>query len=156
MINSTKLSDLHIKILPPGADRVLDILEKHADRVELISFVIEKVPLLIMGRHGMIARLPQNNVIQKYSQPVEIINALRDFFQQQETLYLFINLPNLPVPKHVSELIDEVANMVETMEGIKRKIDDALDRRDHVAFLQWTQELKKLENKHTSSQFCGS
>lgn len=104
----------------------------------------------------MIARLPQNNVIQKYSQPVEIINALRDFFQQQETLYLFINLPNLPVPKHVSELIDEVANMVETMEGIKRKIDDALDRRDHVAFLQWTQELKKLENKHTSSQFCGS
>ncbi len=156
MINPTKLSDLHIKILPPGAERVVELLEKNADKVEFLSFVIEKVPLLIIGRHGMIARLPKNDVIQKYSQPVDIINALRDFFQHHDTLYLFINLPNLPVPKHVSDLIDEVACKVATKEEISLKIDDALDRRDHIAFLQWTQELKKLEDKNTSSQFCGS
>ena len=156
MINQAKLTELHIKILPHGADRVLELLEKHVDRVEFVSFVIEKVPLLIIGRHGMIARLPQNNVTQKFSQPAEIINALRGFFTQQETLYLFINLPNLPVPQHISDLIEEIADKLQTAENIRRQIDNALDQRDQAAFLRWTQQLRTLEAKDSSSLICGS
>ena len=156
MSNQVKLADLHMKILPHGADRVLDLLEKHADRVEFISFILEKVPLLIIGRHGMIARLPDHNAIQKFSQPAEILGALRIFFQHDDRLYLFINLPNLPVPGHVSELIDEIAKRVDLAEQIRRNIDEALDTRDHESFLQWTEELRKLEAQDPSSLTCGS
>lgn len=150
------LSDLHIKILPPGADHVLEVLEKHSEHVECIAFVIEKMPLLILGRHGMIARFPSINGTQKYSQPAEITAALIDFFKRNEKLYLFVNLPDLPIPVHVSELIDEIAVKVDFAIQFRHHIDDALDARDPNAFLYWTEELRKLEAQDSPTQACES
>ncbi len=156
MNKQVKLSDLHIKILPPGADRVLDVLEKNSERIECIDFIIEKVPLLIMGRHGMIVRFFSVNGTQKYSQPAEIAAALIDFFKQDEKLYLFVNLPDLPIPAHVNELIDEIAIKVDLATQFRHHIDEALDARDHNEFLYWSEELKKLEAQDSPTQACGS
>lgn len=155
MATKETLSDLHIKILPQGAEKILTLLEEHAEQVETISFVLENIPLLIIGRHGMIARIPQNKVMQKFAQPNDILTALRDFFHQSGMLYLFINLPNLPVPAFVSELIDELSAKMTMIEEIRRNIDDALDRRDYQAFLEWSQALHSLDEEYSEPHRCG-
>ncbi len=146
MMTQAQFDELRAKLLPPGADRVVDLLARYRERIETIAIVIEKVPLLIIGRHGMIARLPKGNATQKFSQPDDILSALQDFFPQNESLYVFVNLPDLHVPAYISSLLSEIAEKVERQEILRARIDEALDRGDKAAFCHYTGELQGLES----------
>ena len=145
MMTQAQFDELRAKLLPSGADGVVDLLARYRDRIETMSIVIEKVPLLIIGRHGMIARLPKGSTLQKFSQPDDILSALQDFLSQDETLYVFVNLPDLHVPAYISGLLREIAEKVERQETLRARIDEALDRGDKAAFCQYTSELQRLE-----------
>ncbi|MCL6453102.1 MAG: IDEAL domain-containing protein [Alicyclobacillus sp.] len=144
MIAREELMLLKTKILPPGADTVLDFLALRHQQVEFTNIVLENVPLLIIGRHGMIARLPVGGSVQKVSKPADILEQLRSFFNHQETLYLFVNLPDLPVPNEVTELLEEIDRRHMRKQHLRDQIDEALERRDKEAFLRATNELKRL------------
>lgn len=143
---------LKTKILPPGADSVLDFLAGRHQLVEWTQIVLENVPLLIIGRHGMIARIPMNGVVQKVSQPTEIIDLLQGFFQKQDVLYVFVNLPDLPLPSEVTALLEEIQARASQKDELRRLIDNALDRRDQEAFQKASRELKQLLERE--SQEC--
>jgi hypothetical protein len=143
-ITKEELLQLKTKILPQGAEMIVDLLASRHTQVEITHIVLENVPLLIIGRHGMIARLYSNGVVQKVSQPAEVYEKLQAFFQKQEKLYLFINLPDLRFPSEVTELIREVESRAQRKEELKRIIDEALDRRDMKKFYEATEELRRL------------
>lgn len=144
MIAKEELLWLKTKILPSGAEIILDFLASRYQLVESTHIVLENVPLLIIGRHGMIARLPVGGSVQKVSKTVDILDQLRSFFQQQETLYLFVNLPDLPVPTEVMKVLEEVEQRHDEKESLHKRIDEALERRDRDAFLKASNELKLL------------
>lgn len=144
MIAKEEILSLKAKILPAGADQVLDFLVSRHHQVELTHIVLENVPLLIIGRHGMIARVPLNGVLQKVSQPSGILDILQTFFQKQETLYLFINLPELPVPAEVKQVLQEVQARAARKQELREVIDRALDERDSALFYEASNEWRKL------------
>ncbi|GMA49199.1 hypothetical protein GCM10025857_05560 [Alicyclobacillus contaminans] len=144
MIAKQELLFLKTKILPAGAEAVLDFLASRHHQVEMTNIVLENVPLLIIGRHGMIARIPTNGGVQKVSQPEEILEHLRNFFQKQETLYLFTNLPELPVPTEVTQLLEEVQQRHARKQELRQTIDRALEQRDKALFMAASNELKQL------------
>ncbi|RIV28192.1 IDEAL domain-containing protein [Alicyclobacillaceae bacterium I2511] len=144
MVAKEDLLLLKTKILPVGAGSVLDFLAVRHHQVEITHIVLENVPLLIMGRHGMIARIPNNGSMQKISQPADILKGLREFFTRQDLLYLFINLPDLPVPTEVVQVLEEIQQRHAKRQMLLDTIDRALDQHDKNAFLQASAELKKL------------
>ncbi|WDL97468.1 IDEAL domain-containing protein [Alicyclobacillus sp. ALC3] len=144
MIAKEDILSLKAKILPSGADQILDFLAGRHHQVELTHIVLENVPLLIIGRHGMIARIPVGGVLQKVSQPAGILELLQTFFQKQETLYLFINLPELPVPAEVTRVLQEVQSRAQRKEELRKLIDRALDERDSALFYEASNEWRKL------------
>ncbi|QSO49446.1 IDEAL domain-containing protein [Alicyclobacillus mengziensis] len=144
MIAKEELLLLKTKILPQGADTVLDFLASRNQQVERTHIVLENVPLLIIGRHGMIARIPVSGSVHKVSKPDEILHQLRSFFSRQETLYLFVNLPDLPVPTEVTELLKEVQDRDAQKEALRQEIDNALSIRDKDAFIRATNALNQL------------
>jgi len=135
---------LKTKILPTGAEAVLDYLTSKLQQVEMTHIVLENVPLLIIGRHGMIARIPNGGTLQKVSHPQEILEQLRLFFQRQETLYLFTNLPDLPVPTEVTQVLEEIERRHEHRQELLRQIDEALEQRNRESFLRASAELNRL------------
>lgn len=145
MIAKEELLELKTKILPDGAEYILDFLATHHDQIELSNIVLENVPLLIIGRHGMIARVYENGRIMKASQPREIAELLQSFLKRGEKLYLFINLPDLPIPQEVTEVLREVEERTERREELKRLVDKALDTRDRSLFLKASKELRELD-----------
>lgn len=144
MITRQDLLHLKTKILPVGAEPILDFLATRHQQVEFTNIVLENVPLLIIGRHGMIARIPSGGSVHKVSNPQEILEELKKFLQRQESLYLFTNLPDIPVPSEVHQVLEEVVNRHDRKEELKRRIDDALERRDKTEFLRATEELNRL------------
>ena len=149
MVAKEELLVLKTKILPPGAYLVLDFLASRHQQAEWTQIVLENVPLLILGRHGMIARIPLNGVVQKVSQAKEIVDLLQSFFQTQDTLYIFVNLPELPLPAEVMQLLEEVQIRAQRKDALRRVIDDALDAKDKEAFILATSELRDLAHRET-------
>lgn len=144
MIAKEDILSLKAKILPAGADQILDFLAGRHKQVELTHIVLENVPLLIIGRHGMIARIPINGVLQKVSQPAGILELMQTFFEKKDTLYLFINLPELPVPAEVKQVLQEVQARAARKEELHQMIDQALDNRDSALFYEASNEWRKL------------
>ncbi|QQE80682.1 IDEAL domain-containing protein [Alicyclobacillus sp. SO9] len=144
MIAKEELLQLKTKILPTGAEYILDFLVASHEQVELTNIVLENVPLLIIGRHGMIARIYENNRIVKASHPKEIHALLKRFLQRNETLYVFINLPDLPIPEEVTQVLEEVKDRSRRKDELRRVIDAALDDKDRDLFLQASRELNDL------------
>lgn len=146
MIAKEELLRLKTKILPAGADAVLDFLALHHQLVEITNIVLENVPLLIIGRHGMIARISNAGSVQKASQPKDIMALISGFLQKNETLYVFINLPDLPIPTEVTALLEEVQMRANRKDELKELIDEALDTGNQTLFLEATEELNRLTN----------
>jgi IDEAL domain len=147
MITRQDLLLLKTKILPTGAEAILDYLASKHHQVEMTNIVLENVPLLIIGRHGMIARIPTGGGVQKVSQPAEILEQLQLFFQKQDTLYLFINLPDIPMPSEVTQVLEEVQRRHDRKQELRKLIDEALERRDKALFMAASNELKQLMNE---------
>jgi uncharacterized protein YpiB (UPF0302 family) len=147
MLTKEELLLLKTKILPAGASHILDFLASKHSQVELTHIVLENVPLLIVGRHGMIARIPVNGTLQKYSQPADILEQLKTFFNRQERLYLFINLPDLSLPSEVTQVLEEVQERHARKEWLQKQIDEALAARDKASFLKYSSELNLLRSQ---------
>jgi hypothetical protein len=144
MIPKEELIELKTKLLPAGAEGIIEYLSMHAEQLEFTQISLENVPSLIIGRLGMIARLPVDGKMQKISQPPEILKALQRFFEKPNVLYLFINLPDLPVPAEVVAIIEEIGARAEKRERLRKQIDEALDLRDRLAFERAARELARL------------
>lgn len=145
MIAKEQLEELRLKILPPGSEKIVALLIAHADQIALAKVAMEGVPLIILARHGVLARLPVKGVMSKLSSPEAIITPLGHFFQGRETLYLYTNLPALTVPPCVQEVLDEAARMQESREELKQRINAALDAMDREAFMRLSAELREKE-----------
>ncbi|MCL6515348.1 IDEAL domain-containing protein [Alicyclobacillus sp.] len=144
MVAREELLLLKTKILPAGADAIVDFLASRHQQIEMTHIVLENVPLLIIGRHGMIARIPSGGTMLKISQPNEILEQLRQYMNKQETLYLFINLPDLPLPREVTQVLEEVIQRDARKVELRRTIDEALEKRDRELFYRASQELNAL------------
>lgn len=150
MMTKDDLLTLKTKLLPAGADDVIDFLAARHAQLEGTNIVLENVPLLIIGRHGMIARIPVNGRVKKVSQPDEVIQTLQVFFSQpssNDKLYLFVNLPDLPIPPEVKQVLSEVEERALYRDSIKRKIDQALDERNQLAFQAAVRELESIQRE---------
>jgi len=146
VIAKEELLHLKTKILPDGAEYILDYLAQHHNQIELSNIVLENVPLLIIGRHGMIARVYESGRIVKASQPRDINELLQAFMKRGEKLYLFINLPDLPIPDEVAEVLEEVEKRSRRKDELREIVDEALDTRNRNLFLRATEELKRLNS----------
>lgn len=152
MIAKEEILLLKTRLLPSGADAILDLLASKYDQLEMTQIALENVPLLIIGRLGMIARIISEGKLKKVSQPSEILQILQEFFTKSETLYLFINLPDLSVPAEVTQVLQEVSQLSYRKEEIQRQIDAALDARDKKAFDTAVRELSSIQHReHHSS-----
>lgn len=147
MITESEIAELRLKILPPGGEQVTELLGRFRERVTLTSVTLENVPLVILARHGMIARLPKGGDLEKLSQASAIVEALSRFFQGNDTLYLYINLPDLPIPSFVDALISEIALHVERKDTLRQAIDDALTRGDRREFARLAEEFRMLQTQ---------
>lgn len=150
MMTKDEILTLKTKLLPSGADTVIDFLASRHAQLDLTNIVLENVPLLIIGRHGMIARIPINGRIKKVSQPDEVLHTLQLFFTQiasPDKLFLFVNLPDLPIPPEVKAVLSEVEARALRREEIKRKIDAALDDRNRTAFDDAVNELERMQRE---------
>lgn len=156
MVAREEILMLKTKLLPSGADPIIDFLASKHDQLEFTQIVLENVPLLIIGRHGMIARIPVGGKLQKVSHPEEILQTLQSFFNKSDLLYVFINLPDLPIPPEVTEVLLEVGKRAEQRAELRRKIDEALDRRDRALFDEATAQLKALEEDAANVRFPDS
>ncbi|MBX6395649.1 MAG: IDEAL domain-containing protein [Alicyclobacillaceae bacterium] len=145
MVAREQLLALKNRILPAGAGPVIELLSAHHQQLEMTSIILEHVPLLIIGRHGMIARLPLDGRVIKLSQPQEIAEALQRFFESEQTLYVFVNLPEIQFPEAVVSVIREVEEKVQKRDELLRQIDEALERRDRETFYRLAQALADLE-----------
>ena len=145
MILKEELLVLKTKLLPSGAEAIVDFLVTHCEQLEQTQIVLENVPLLIIGRHGMIARISLHGKVQKVSQLDEIMELLQIYFaSKSEPLFLFVNLPDLPVPSEVILVLAEVTQRAMHRAEIESRIDAALDARDRNAFEQAVKELNEL------------
>jgi len=151
MIAKEELLELKTKILPQGADAIVDLLASRHHQLEMTQIVLENVPLLILGRHGMIARIPVDGKLQKVSKPKVILDTLRTFFAGAEKLYMFVNLPDIPLPIEVRELIEEVEKRAQHKHDLQAKIDAALDTRDKAAFLRYVAAYQALCDEYKES-----
>ncbi|MCL6593291.1 MAG: IDEAL domain-containing protein [Alicyclobacillus sp.] len=151
MVAREELLLLKTKILPAGADAILDFLATRPHQIEMTQIVLENVPLLIIGRHGMIARIPAGGSMQKISQPNEILEQLKSYLNKHDTLYLFINLPDLPLPMEVTQVLEEVQQRHARKLELQRTIDEALEKRDRELFYKASQELNQLLNESYDS-----
>ncbi|MDI3327502.1 MAG: IDEAL domain-containing protein [Alicyclobacillaceae bacterium] len=140
-----QLLALKNRILPAGAGPIIELLSTHHQQLEMTSILLEHVPLLIIGRHGMIARLPLDGRVIKLSQPQEIAEALQRFFETDQTLYVFVNLPEIQFPESVVSVIREVEEKVRKRDELLQQIDEALERRDREAFMHLTRALADLD-----------
>lgn len=148
MMTKDEILTLKTKLLPTGADGVIDFLASRHGQLEATNIVLENVPLLIIGRHGMIARIPINGRIKKVSQPDEVLQTLQLFFSNgnsSDKLYVFVNLPDLPIPPEVKQVLSEVEARALRRERIRLQIDQALDARDRAAFDLAIRELEELQ-----------
>ncbi|MCY0877006.1 MAG: IDEAL domain-containing protein [Firmicutes bacterium] len=145
MIAKEQLEELRLKILPAGSAKIVDLLIAHYDRVVPAKVAMEGVPLVIIARHGVLARLPIKGVMTKLSSPEAITTPLQHFFQGRETLYLYTNLPALTVPDCVQEVLDEAASRLQSTEELKRRINAALDAMDRETFMRLSAELRERE-----------
>ena len=102
----------------------------------------------------MIARLPINGTTQKLSQTTDILSALHHFFQGKEPLYLYINLPIVPIPAFVEAMISEVTEKLAAQDALLAVIDDALARRDRTTFLNSTRQLQELNKRPANLDLC--
>lgn len=155
MIAKEEILMLKTKILPAGAELVLDFLASRHNQVELTHIVLENVPLLIIGRHGMIARIPVNGTMKKVSQLQEIVELLQGFFQRNEKLYMFVNLPDLPLPEEVTRLLEEIQVRVAKKDALWKVINEALETGNRDLFYRASSELKQLtayENNQSSRE----
>jgi len=152
MVAKEDIIQLKTKILPVGAESVLDYLATHNDQVEITHILIENVPLLIIGRHGMILRMAKQGGVRKSSQGTEILVLLRDLISRQETLYLFVNLPDLPVPNEVLSLLEEAQYRASRREQLTAMIDSALDAGDSDMFYRVCRELESLTTSKTHAK----
>lgn len=150
MIAKEEILMLKTKILPAGAEVVLDFLATRHNQVELTHIVLENVPLLIIGRHGMIARIPVNGTMKKVSQLQEIVELLQTFFQRNEKLYMFVNLPDLPLPEEVTQLLEEIQVRVAKRDALWKVIDEALETGNRELFYRASSELKQLNSRENS------
>ena len=144
VIMESEIAELQLRILPAGGERVVQLLNQYRERVTITSVTLENVPLLIIARHGMIARLPVDGAAQKLSQTAAILEGLLRFFKGQETLYLYVNLPELPIPPFVGDVIAEVAQRVNHKEELRKQIDRAIDSGDRAAFLELAKKWRVL------------
>ncbi len=153
MVAKEQILVLKTKLLPGGADMIVDFLATKHEQLELTHIVLENVPLLIIGRHGMIARIPLQGRLEKVSQPEDIFKTLHAFFQnpEQKTLYIFINLPDLPIPQEITKLLNEVGERVKKKDELETRINEALDTRDKGAFDKAVQELLKFRSEYYSN-----
>ncbi|MDP9728363.1 IDEAL domain-containing protein [Alicyclobacillus sp. TC] len=147
MIPQDELLQLKSKLLPNGAEPVVDILSQYFQQIEPTQIILQNVPLLILGRHGMIAWIPDNGKLQKSSNPDDILKHLQTFLPSKQTLYLFVNLPELPVPEEVTQVLKEISERHRKRLILQEKIDAALDARDRQAFLKAVQELQWLNEQ---------
>jgi hypothetical protein len=149
MVAKEEILSLKTKLLPSGADMIIDFLAGRHEQLDLTHIVLENVPLLIIGRHGMIARIPLHGRLEKVSQPEDILKTLQAFFQKQDQpiLYVFVNLPDLPIPHEVTRLLNEIGERARRKEELEKKIDAALDARDKHAFDHAAKELLKLRDE---------
>ncbi len=150
MVAKEEILALKTKLLPSGADMIIEFLAGRHEQLELTHIVLENVPLLIIGRHGMIARIPLHGRLEKVSQPEDILKTLQTFFlkQEQQILYVFVNLPDLPIPHEITKLLTEIGERARRKEELERKVDAALDARDKSAFDQAVKDLLKLRNEY--------
>lgn len=146
MIAKEELLRLKTKILPSGADAVLDFLAQHHQQIEMTNIALENVPLLIIGRQGILARISTASGFQKASQPKDIMALISGFLQKNEILYVFINLPDLPIPTEVTAVLEEVQKRANRKEELKKSIDEALDTGNQPLFVEATNELNQLSN----------
>jgi hypothetical protein len=156
MITKQELLALRNRILPPGATKIIELLAEHHMHLEMTGIVLEHVPLLIIGRHGMIARIPVNGRIVKISEPNEIYRGLQAFFENKSTLYVFINLPAIRFPSEVQEVIEEVAERIRRKEALYQEIDRALEAKDRSRFHELVIQLKQLETQDPPSRKQGA
>jgi hypothetical protein len=147
VITESDLTELRMKILPPGGEQVVSLLNRYRDRVTVTSVTLENVPLVILGRHGMIARLPVDGGMQKLSEPAAMIKGLQAFLAGSSGLYLYANLPDLCVPPFVDDLIDEVARRAALRTKLGEQIDAALDARDAALFATLVNRLRQLDRE---------
>lgn len=150
MMTKDEILTLKTKLLPTGADVVIDFLAARHGQLDATNIVLENVPLLIIGRHGMIARIPLHGKIKKVSQPDEVLHTLQLFFAQTtvpDKLFLFVNLPDLPIPPEVKEVLTEVEHRAIRRDEVKRRIDAALDERNRKAFDKAVKELANLQHE---------
>ena len=145
MITESEIGELRLKILPAGGEQVIEMLHRHRERVTTTSVTLENVPLIILARHGMIGRLPVEGSLQKLSQAAAIVEALRRFFESGETLYLYVNLPDLAIPSFVDEVISEVAARMAERERLRGEVDRALEVGDRALFQKLSAEWRRLD-----------
>lgn len=147
MITKNELLQLKTKILPKGANAVLDFLAARSSQVEETKIVLENVPLLIIGRLGMILRLQGESGTQKVSVARDIIQKLQVYFINNEKLYLYVNLPELHFPAEVTNVLNEVDAIAHEKEMLQGDIDKALDSGNRELFLKATAKLVELEQR---------
>ena len=148
MLTQAQIQELRMKILPPGGNSIVDILNQFREQVTVTTIALENVPLVIIAKHGIIARIPVNGAARKLSQPEEIVQALKSFFSTREMLYLYINLPVFVVPSYVDELLFELTQRDDRRQQLHKEIDEALDQQNKEAFITLTKSLRELEEPH--------
>lgn len=148
MLTKAQIQELRMKILPSGGNSIVDILHQYRDQVTITTIALENVPLVIIAKHGIIARIPVKGVARKLSQPEEIATALKTFFSTREILYLYINLPAFVVPSYVDELLNELTERDNRRMELQKKIDEALDNKDKSAFMNFSIALTLLEQQN--------
>ncbi len=145
MLTMAQIQELRMKILPTGGNSIVDILHQYRDQVTVTTIALENVPLIIIAKHGIIARIPVNGSAHKLSHPEEIATALKAFFSTRDMLYLYINLPAFVVPSYVDELLYELTERDDRKQELQKRIDEALDNKDKSAFIDLSRALAMLE-----------
>lgn len=153
MIAKEQIEELRLKILPAGSERIVNLLIEHRDQVIMAKVAMEGVPLVILARHGVLARLPVKGMMSKLSNPTAIVEPLSHFFHGRDTLYLYTNLPAIAVPECVQEVLDEAALQVQSKEELKQRINAALDALDREAFMRLSAELREKERIGERTRF---
>lgn len=140
------IATLQLRLLPPGGDALVALLRRHRDSILLTAIALEGVPLIIIARQGILARLPVSGVMKKISQPEPILEAARHFLAEGNKVYLYVNLPEIPLPASVREAISAAVEETEEREVLRQRINDALDRGDKPGFMRLTQMLRAKEH----------
>lgn len=140
------IETLRLRLLPAGGDALVALLSQHRDNVLLTRIALEGVPLIIIARQGILARLPVSGAMKKISQPEPLLEAASHFLAGGNKVYLYVNLPEIPLPASVREAIHSAAAQMEEREILRQRINDALDCGDKPGFMRLTQMLRAKEH----------